>query len=812
MAGVGLSRRRLKALGAGYAALTVALTGLLFVLEERVSERAGLRRQIYGSVGFDGVPLVADVSPDVSLDFLDNDPAMPRRFFSARWSGYWYLPESGAIELRGAGDDRLDVWLNGELVIRRTPPAEMHTQTRTLNLQAGVHEVRVEYEQHGGGHALRLLWAPSGGRPRPLPSRGLFHSPPGADELRLARHTTRLQRIVSVAWGAPALLGVVFLGTRELRRRRPWSTEGGPPAPLPAPPRLSPSRRLAMNAAFLAVSALFCSNIFLLTDLDSHAILGGDPALMNWQLQWVSRALYTDPLNLFHGNTFHPHPNVVALTDHMLALAAINVPLSMLSDSPWFGYNLLILLAYYLSCVGGYRFMREVTGSHLAGVWAGIFWAFLFFRFHHIGHLHILSYQWMPFVAVALIRFLRSPTTGRTAALAIFSAAQALVSWYLAVITAVLIAVLAVLHVGPRHLTRRHAAGFTAVLAFCAAVVIPTALPYRTSLEETNLGNRASEALVPRDRVSISNYLEPPRATMVGQLRQDGPSIWGERTLYVGYVALALALAGLVIRRAPRAAAAADAPERATLASGRWLATGVCLVVVGFVLARGFISSQETRLPLFYLSEVPGLDFLKGLRATPRFSLLLYFGVMILSGAGVAALATRFRSTRTAWIAVALACLLFLAEVYPYRLPVEPRPYEVSRLDRAIPRFWRDEPRSPVVLHLPIHYLLRDYATPEAVYMLDSTHHWARVVNGFSGAEPRGFREMMAALNTLPDDRGVAALAALEVDLVAIHRATPTEVSRSLVTFFTAVPWATVHRVGDEFLVLIDPASIRAGA
>ena len=54
---------------------------------------------------------------------------------------------------------------------------------------------------------------------------------------------------------------------------------------------------------------------------------------------------------------------MIALTDHMLSLAVINAPLSMLSDSPWFGYNLLIFLAYYLSCVGGYWFMREVTGS-----------------------------------------------------------------------------------------------------------------------------------------------------------------------------------------------------------------------------------------------------------------------------------------------------------------------------------------------------------------------------------------------------------------------------------------------------------------
>ena len=55
-----------------------------------------------------------------------------------------------------------------------------------------------------------------------------------------------------------------------------------------APPKpLARSGLLAVHAVFLGLSALFCSRAFLLTDLDSHAILTGDPALMNWQLQWA---------------------------------------------------------------------------------------------------------------------------------------------------------------------------------------------------------------------------------------------------------------------------------------------------------------------------------------------------------------------------------------------------------------------------------------------------------------------------------------------------------------------------------------------
>ena len=271
--------------------------------------------------------------------------------------------------------------------------------------------------------------------------------------------------------------------------------------------------------------------------------------------------------------------------------------------------------------------------------------------------------------------------------------------------------------------------------------------------------------------MSVSSYLEPPLATLLGQMREAGPWIWGEQTLYVGYTALALALVGLLIRRPRHRTPDGNAPPRTV--DTRWIATGICLVVVGFVLAKGFVSAQHVRLPLFYLSEVPGLDFLKGLRATPRFSLLLYFGIMILSGAGAATLAARCRSARAAWIAIALVCLVFLAEVYPIRLPFEPRPYEISRLDVAIPHLWRDATRAPVVVHLPIHYFLRAYATPEAVYMLDSTHHWARVVNGFSGASPHGFRQTMEALHALPESLGVAALAGLGVDLVAIHRSAP---------------------------------------
>ena len=227
---------------AGCALAAVALTAWLIVLDGALEQRTGVERRVWPSVGFSGAPVLADFSPDVSLDFLDGDPNLPRRFFSVRWRGFWYVPEPVEIALYGAGDDRLDVWLDGALVIRRFPPADMHTEVQVLGLDAGVHELRVEYEQHGGVSSLYLAWARDVGgsagspegrgprRPRPIPPHRLFREWPAAEDIRLARRVERVERIVLAVWGIPAVFSVGFL-VRRLRavHARLGSLESGSP-------------------------------------------------------------------------------------------------------------------------------------------------------------------------------------------------------------------------------------------------------------------------------------------------------------------------------------------------------------------------------------------------------------------------------------------------------------------------------------------------------------------------------------------------------------------------------------------------------
>ena len=560
-------------------------------------------------------------------------------------------------------------------------------------------------------------------------------------------------------------------------------------------------RRTLVLAMYLGLSLLFASRFFPLTHPTSFAITEGDPALMCWSLQWVSHALIHDPMHLFAGNTFYPFPHAVVLSDSMLSLAILNLPVRLFTANPWVGYNLLIVLAYYLSAVWGAWLVREMTGSDVAAIWGGVFWGFLFYRVHHIGHPQILSFQAIPAVAAASIRFWRRPTTGSALLVAVIFVAQALVSWYLACVEVVVLAAIALCQPWKQVFSRR-ALGYSALIALISvAVLVPVALPYRAAFAGSSLAERYALVDTFGDAVHLADYLTPPSPTLVGGLiSANRYQIWGENTLYIGYTALLLSVVS-AFRRTKRP----DEPgQYRTISQNRTILTGVVLVLVGYGFSLGFVSpTLHIALPLHYLARL--VPSLAGLRATQRFSLVIYLGVLILSACGFATLTEQWPRRRQMWACV-VVCALFLLEVFPFSLPVHAdTPYDASAPDKAIALFQRSRTAPLVVLHLPIHYFTEPYPVSEATYMVDSTLHWATILNGFSGGVPQGFTERMSTLNSLPDARAVELLMDLGVDVVAVHRGESKK--EPLRDFFERQPWASVTALPTgEYVVLIDRA------
>ena len=125
------------------------------------------------------------------------------------------------------------------------------------------------------------------------------------------------------------------------------------------------AKNLFIVVIYLVLSVLWCSNFFALADLRSPALSDGDSALNAWALNWVSRALVSDWSNLFNGNTFYPHLNSIALSEHLVGLALLNIPVHLVFDDAWIGYNLLIFESYFFSALGGYLFIQHISSVRL---------------------------------------------------------------------------------------------------------------------------------------------------------------------------------------------------------------------------------------------------------------------------------------------------------------------------------------------------------------------------------------------------------------------------------------------------------------
>ena len=179
----------------------------------------GLVRTFYATSGFSGEPLSQDRTTEISLAFLDQDPTLPRRFISVEWRGFWFLPQAQTVDVYAGADDRVDVLVDGQLVLQRSPRLGMHTIGETITLSAGSHTVTVRYEQDGGGMHLNVQRAFAGARPAPFTPTRLFPKVPNVQDVRLATGTYWLLRVVVLLWllSIAGLLVVIALaggGTR----------------------------------------------------------------------------------------------------------------------------------------------------------------------------------------------------------------------------------------------------------------------------------------------------------------------------------------------------------------------------------------------------------------------------------------------------------------------------------------------------------------------------------------------------------------------------------------------------------------------
>jgi hypothetical protein len=475
-----------------------------------------------------------------------------------------------------------------------------------------------------------------------------------------------------------------------------------------------------------------------LTRLDND-----DAALNTWVIAWVAHILPRHPLQLFEAPIFYPEAHALAYSEHLLVPALLGAPLLWLGASPVLVHNLLIIAGLALSGWSMYLVMVRWTGSHGAGLIAGLLYAFnahTLTRFVHLQAFHL--WLW-PVMLYAFDRVLSGggyhPGWRQVLLLVVAFSGQALCSNYLMVFSVATLVVMALVRARDwaapsRATTRTH----VAVAAIASVLVL---MPFLYPYYQVGRGGRLTHTFS-----VISHYSATWREYLAtgGRVHYEWWSrpFMTDTALFPGVLALVLAAIGIsagVLGRDPRAR------------------------VAGAITIVGVVFSFGTRIPGYWWlhQHVP---LLGALRAVERWGWLALASLAILAGFGAAIVGRRIAAHRSGQVWPAVVALLCVGvTIEALRAPLGLTEY--PGIPRIYERLAGDE---PVVLAEFPFYAGQAWSQ-NGHYVLNNTRSFKPLINGYSSYSPPSWQERALVLESFPSAAAVETLRGLGTTHITVH-------------------------------------------
>jgi hypothetical protein len=461
----------------------------------------------------------------------------------------------------------------------------------------------------------------------------------------------------------------------------------------------------------------------------------GDPLLNAWALSWVAHQLPRAPARIFDANIFYPERRTLAFSETLLAPAVAAAPLRWIGVGPLLVYNIVFLSGFVLSGAGVALLVRTLTGNGVAGVIAGIVFAFLPYRIDHYPHLQLQQTQCLPFAFWAFHRLLKTGRLRDGVLVGALAAGQVLSCMYYGLfLVPYMVVVCGAMLIADRAMSRQRAIALGAAVAVAAIAVVPVGLAYLNARKI--VGERRSHE-VAEGSATPRNYLGPPEFNWLYG-RALARFADGERRLFPGFVAIALALVALASRSTWRSP------------SGPVILAYALGLALAFDLSLGF-NGLSYRILYEYV-----LPF-RGLRIPARMGIMVGFSLAVLAGFGADHL-LRGRGTALAFVLAALMLLEYASRPLDLRrIPAEPPDTYADLL--------RDRGDSPTaaLFEFPASSL------DDPTYMYYSTFHWQHLVNGYSGFFPPSYTRLVDAVRTFPDEASMGAIKSHGARYLLVH-------------------------------------------
>jgi hypothetical protein len=552
------------------------------------------------------------------------------------------------------------------------------------------------------------------------------------------------------------------------------------PRPVAAEERRQTSRLwlLAEIAAVVLVATAF--SVFLTRplafQLNSNA--GPDSELTAFFQAWGAHTLFAHPSRLFDAPMFYPARNTLALSENLIGTQWIFAPVYAITHNAMVASNVVLITSFLFCALAMYLLARHLTGSPWASAIAAFVYAFAPARLGQLGHMQLLSMQWLPLIVLFLLRFVSSPTWLNLVGLTGSVLMQCLCSLYLGYMAMIVAACyFAPLVISQRGLPRKAFLGLVASAILTAGIMYPVCRPYFRSHADGGLPASGDLNLTTQASASpLGSYLylsaSPGHPFYKLFQRHKSLQFFWEKQLFVGFLPLGLALLGCAAWYRHCRVAHAIQQRDGSIEPAFW---GTVLTVASsYLLSLGpylRIHDRPTiRLPFFWLRTwIPGFA---NFRVPARFGMVLMFGLALLAAWGFMYLLrfVRYRARIGTALTAALTVLILAGMAAEYDSRALCFGATVSVAGAPEYRWLARQRPGSVTLEIPTNPS-DGWPEPyeEAPYVYADTFHWQPLINGYSGYAPMLVRDTFRLAHEMPSESSLAALGSMGLRYVVVH-------------------------------------------
>ncbi|OGZ27953.1 MAG: hypothetical protein A2427_00675 [Candidatus Nealsonbacteria bacterium RIFOXYC1_FULL_40_7] len=477
-----------------------------------------------------------------------------------------------------------------------------------------------------------------------------------------------------------------------------------------------------------------------------------DPIFYAWNLDHNLRSATRGFRDLFNTNIFYPEGNTLAFSDTLYAQTLFAAPIILLTKNPVLAENLYILLTFPLAAVAMFFLSYEITRHTWASALSGIFFAFSYPRLAQIGHVPMISSQWIPLVILFFLKFLKNGSGKNLLLTFLFYVLGVTSSVYFGILLIPVIAV--AFFVEPKkwkNLLKNLSIWFIPMTIILGIVLYPyirlkAEYPdIKRSLEDTGRLSAKSN-----DYITI---LPTSLLANSGLFHID----INEKPLYPTLTLFALAMLGIFLGWKKQ--------------KKYVLFFAVCAIGAYF-LSLGPTTSTSPYTLLYRL-----FPLMQIVRVPARFAIVAVFSLAGLAAIGLSSI------KKKKFLIIAL--ILFLIEVWQINTPSVSIP--TGENIPAVYQWLKKQPDSTIIVELPLRplwrgismeeQLMRTYreTRDEDVYASEtyriyfSTLHHKRMLNGYSGFFPQIYHDQAGLLDNFPTPESLAMLKKQQVRYILIH-------------------------------------------